>query len=294
MGVEEPNSQRFRPKGTQELVAQATSINPSNEGLKGKVNKLEKLASETKTTGDGADLEAKIDQLNQAYEVVKPRLSQINFISGNIKDMKEWLRQVLYPDFNINLAENTVARLFTDSRPAFDNSNEVDLIRLAGTVAKIKDLLTKSPYENSVLEEVKKEVLNLREILTQIVKQIYTIEETKDFLVKELASNGFLEPLLQHLGNLQSQVDSEISFLEDYLSYLHEDYSPGQDTNLDEWTLQKQQEMQDLEREIAEFRSINEKIIRLCTLADQQNQNINKPKTPEIAALTTELEELKK
>ena len=48
MGVEESNSQRFRPKGTQELVAQAISTNPSNEDLKGEVNKLEELASEAK------------------------------------------------------------------------------------------------------------------------------------------------------------------------------------------------------------------------------------------------------
>ena len=48
MGVEEPKNQRFRPKGTQELVAQAISTNPSNEGLKGKVNKLEELANEAK------------------------------------------------------------------------------------------------------------------------------------------------------------------------------------------------------------------------------------------------------
>jgi len=48
MGVEEPKNQRFRPKGTQELVAQAISTNPSNEGLKGKVNKLKELASEAK------------------------------------------------------------------------------------------------------------------------------------------------------------------------------------------------------------------------------------------------------
>ena len=48
MGVEEPNSQRFRPKKIQELVAQAISTNPSNEGLKGKVNKLEELANEAK------------------------------------------------------------------------------------------------------------------------------------------------------------------------------------------------------------------------------------------------------
>ena len=57
-------------------------------------------------------------------------------------------------------------------------------------MARIKGLLTESPYENSVLEKVKNEVLNLIEILTQIVKQINTIEETKDFLVKELARNG--------------------------------------------------------------------------------------------------------
>ena len=297
MGVEESNGQRFRPKKIQELVAQAISTNPSNEGLKGEVNKLEELASETKKTGDWANLEAEVDRLNKAYEEVKPRLSQINFISGNIRYMKDWLRQVLYPDFDIALVENTVARLFSESKPAFDNSNEVDLIRLAGTVAKIKDLLTQSPYENSVLEEAKTEVLNLREILTQIVKQIYTIEETKDFLVKELADNGFSQPLLQHLGNLQSQVDSEISFLKDHLSYLRENYSPGQDTNLDEWALQKQQEMVNLEREIAKFRSINEsineKIIKFSTSAEQQNQNINKPKTREIEDLTKKLEELK-
>jgi len=97
--------------------------------------------------------------------------------------MKDWLRQVLYPDFDITLAENTVARLLetSGSRPAFDNSNEVDLNQLTETVARIKGLLTESPYKSSGLEEVKKEVLNLKEILTQIVKQIYTIEETKDF-----------------------------------------------------------------------------------------------------------------
>ena len=115
MGVEESNSQRFRPKGTQELVAQAISTNPSNEDLKGEVNKLEELASEAKKTGDWANLEAEIDRLNKAYEEVKPRLSQINFISGNIRYMKDWLRQVLCPDFNITLTENTVARLFSDS-----------------------------------------------------------------------------------------------------------------------------------------------------------------------------------
>ena len=269
MGVEEPNSQRFRPKGTQELVAQAISTNPSNEGLKGKVNKLKELASEAKKTGDGANLEAKINQLNQAYEEVKPTLSLINFISWNIEDIKDSLRQVLYPDFNVTLAENTVARLFSDSRPvfdnsnsdsrpAFDNSNEVNLTHLTETltktVARIKGLLTESSYENSVLEEAKKEVLNLREILTQIVKQIYTIEEKKDFLVKELASKGFLEPLLQHLGNLQSQVESKIRSLEGYLSYLYENYSPGQDTNLDKWALQKPQEILNLESEICRIK----------------------------------------
>jgi len=62
--------------------------------------------------------------------------------------MKDWLRQVLYPDFNITLAKNTVARLSSDSRPAFDNSNEVDLNRLTETIARIKDLLTESSYEN--------------------------------------------------------------------------------------------------------------------------------------------------
>jgi len=172
------------------LVAQAANTFPLNDRLKGEVNELRKLVSEVETTGDWANLEAKIDQLNQAYEEVKPTLSQINFISWNIQYMKDWLRQVLYPDFDITLAENTVARLFSDSRPAFDNSNEVDLNQLTETVARIKGLLTESPYENSVLEEVKEEVLNLREILTQIVKQINTIEETKDFLVKELARNG--------------------------------------------------------------------------------------------------------
>jgi len=45
--------------------------------------------------------------------------------------------------------------------------------------------------------------------------------------------------------------------------------------------------MVNLEREIAEFRSINEKIIEFRKSTEQQNQNINKPKTPEIAALTT-------
>ena len=115
MGVEESNGQRFRPKKIQELVAQAISTNPSNEGLKGEVNKLEELASEAKKTGDWANLEAEIDRLNKAYEEVKPRLSQINFISGNIRYMKDWLRQVLCPDFNITLTENTVARLFSDS-----------------------------------------------------------------------------------------------------------------------------------------------------------------------------------
>jgi len=172
------------------LVAQAANTFPLNDRLKGEVNELRKLVSEVETTGDWANLEAKIDQLNQAYEEVKPTLSQINFISWNIQYMKDWLRQVLYPDFNITLAENTVARLFSDSRPAFDNSNEVDLNQLTETVARIKGLLTESPYENSVLEKVKNEVLNLIEILTQIVKQINTIEETKDFLVKELARNG--------------------------------------------------------------------------------------------------------
>ena len=172
------------------MVAQAANTFPLNDRLKGEVNELRKLVSEVETTGDWANLEAKIDQLNQAYEEVKPTLSQINFISWNIQYMKDWLRQVLYPDFDITLAENTVARLFSDSRPAFDNSNEVDLNQLTETVARIKGLLTESPYENSVLEEVKEEVLNLREILTQIVKQINTIEETKDFLVKELARNG--------------------------------------------------------------------------------------------------------
>jgi len=150
MGVEEPKSQRFWPKRTQELVAQATSINPSNERLKGEVNELKELASKAKTTRNRADLEEKIDQLNQAYEEVKPTLSLINFISGNIEVMKDWLRQVLYPDFNITLAKNTVARLLetSDSRPAFDNSNEVDLNRLTETIARIKDLLTESSYEN--------------------------------------------------------------------------------------------------------------------------------------------------
>ena len=176
------------------MVAQAANTFPLNDRLKGEVNELRKLVSEVETTGDWANLEAKIDQLNQAYEEVKPTLSQINFISWNIQYMKDWLRQVLYPDFNITLAENTVARLFSDSRPAFDNFNEVDLIKLTKTltktVARIKGLLTESSYENSVLEKVKNEVLNLIEILTQIVKQINTIEETKDFLVKELARNG--------------------------------------------------------------------------------------------------------
>ena len=161
-------------------------------------------------------------------------------------------------------------------------------------MARIKGLLTESSYENSVLEEAKKEVLNLREILTQIVKQICTIEETKDFLVKELARNGFLEPLLQHLGNLQSQVESKIKFLKDHLSYLRENYSPGQDTNLDKWASQKPQEMVNLEMEIAEFRSINEKIIKFRKSTEQQNQNINKPKTREIEDLTKKLKELKK
>ena len=298
MRVEESNSQRFRPKKIQELVAQAISTNPSNEGLKGKVNKLEELASETKKTGDWANLEAEIDRLNKAYEEVKPTLSLINFISWNIEDIKDSLRQVLYPDFDIALVENTVARLFSDSKPAFDNSNEVDLNQLTETVARIKGLLTQSPYENSVLEEAKTEVLNLREILTQIVKQIYTIEETKDFLVKELADNGFSQPLLQHLGNLQSQVDSKITSLQKYLSNLRKDYRSRQDTNLDKWALQlvlqKQQEMVNLEREIAEFRSINEKIIEFRKSTEQQNQNTNEPKTQEIESLTKKLEKLKK
>ena len=185
MGVEEPNSQRFRPKKIQELVAQATSIKLSDKGLKlkGEVRKLRKLASEAKTTGNWANLEAEIDRLNKAYEKIKPKLSLINFISWNIKDMKDLLQPVLpvlYPNFNIILAKT--ARLLetsdsglvfdnsnSDSRPAFDNSNEVNLTHLTETltktVAKIKDLLTQSPYENSVLEEAKTEVLNLREIL---------------------------------------------------------------------------------------------------------------------------------
>ena len=210
-----------------------------------------------------------------------------------MKDLLQPVLPVLYPNFNIILAKTARLLETSDSRPAFDNSNEVDLNQLTETVARIKGLLTKSPYENSVLEEAKTEVLNLREVLTQIVKQIYTIEETKDLLVKELASNGFSQPLLQHLGNLQSQVDSEISFLKDHLSYLRENYSPGQDTNLDEWALQKQQEMPKLEREIAKFRSINEKIIEFRRLTEQKNQNINKPKTREIEDLTKKLEELK-
>jgi len=264
MGVEEPNSQRFRPKKIQELVAQATSIYPSDKGLnlKGEVRKLRKLASEAKITGNWANLEAEIDRLNKAYEKMKPKLSLINFVSWKIKGMKEDLLQpvlpVLYPNFNIILAKTARLLETSDSRPAFDNSNEVDLIKLketlTKTVARIKDLLTQSSYENSVLEEVKEEVLNLREILTQIVKQIYTIEEKKDFLVKELASKGFLEPLLQHLGNLQSQVESKIKFLEGYLSYLYENYSPGQDTNLDKWALQKPQEILNLESEICRIK----------------------------------------
>jgi len=263
MGVEEPNSQRFRPKKIQELVAQATSIKLSDKGLKlkGEVRKLRKLASEAKTTGNWANLEAEIDRLNKAYEKIKPKLSLINFISWNIKDMKDLLQPVLpvlYPNFNIILAKTARLLETSDSRPAFDNSNEVNLTHLTETltktVARIKGLLTESSYENSVLEEAKKEVLNLREILTQIVKQIYTIEEKKDFLVKELASKGFLEPLLQHLGNLQSQVESKIKFLEGYLSYLYENYSPGQDTNLDKWALQKPQEILNLESEICRIK----------------------------------------
>jgi len=306
MGVEEPNSQRFRPKKIQELVAQATSIKLSDKGLKlkGEVRKLRKLASEAKTTGNWANLEAEIDRLNKAYEKIKPKLSLINFISWNIKDMKDLLQPVLpvlYPNFNIILAKTARLLETSDSRPAFDNFNEVDLIKLTKTltktVARIKGLLTESSYENSVLEEVKEEVLNLREILTQIVKQIYTIEETKNFLVKELASKGFLEPLLQHLGNLQSQVESKIRSLEgylsylykEYLSYLHEDYSPGQDTNLNERASQKPQEMVNLEIEIAELRSINEKInekiIEFRKSTEQQNQNTNEPKTQEIEDL---------
>ena len=315
MGVEESNGQRFRPKKIQELVAQATSIKLSDKGLKlkGEVRKLRKLASEAKTTGNWANLEAEIDRLNKAYEKIKPKLSLINFISWNIKDMKDLLQPVLpvlYPNFNIILAKTARLLETSDSRPAFDNFNEVDLIKLTKTltktVARIKGLLTESSYENSVLEEVKEEVLNLREILTQIVKQIYTIEETKNFLVKELASKGFLEPLLQHLGNLQSQVESKIRSLEgylsylykEYLSYLHEDYSPGQDTNLNERALQKPQEMVNLEIEIAELRSINEKInekiIEFRKSTEQQNQNTNEPKTQEIEDLTKKLEKLKK
>jgi len=297
------------------LVAQATSIKLSDKGLKlkGEVRKLRKLASEAKTTGNWANLEAEIDRLNKAYEKIKPKLSLINFISWNIKDMKDLLQPVLpvlYPNFNIILAKTARLLETSDSRPAFDNFNEVDLIKLTKTltktVARIKGLLTESSYENSVLEEVKEEVLNLREILTQIVKQIYTIEETKNFLVKELASKGFLEPLLQHLGNLQSQVESKIRSLEgylsylykEYLSYLHEDYSPGQDTNLNERALQKPQEMVNLEIEIAELRSINEKInekiIEFRKSTEQQNQNTNEPKTQEIEDLTKKLEKLKK
>ena len=198
------------------MVAQAANTFPLNDRLKGEVNELRKLVSEVETTGDWANLEAKIDQLNQAYEEVKPTLSQINFISWNIQYMKDWLRQVLYPDFNITLAENTVARLFSDSRPAFDNSNEVNLTHLTETltktVARIKGLLTESSYENSVLEEAKKEVLNLIEILTQIVKQINTIEETKDFLVKELARNGQQnqntnEPENPQITNLNTELE---------------------------------------------------------------------------------------
>jgi len=98
---------------------------------------------------------------------------------------------------------------------------------------------------------------------------------------------------LQNLGNLQSWVESKISSLENDLSILREDYSPGQDTNLDEWASQKQQKMQDLERKIAEFRSIRGKIIEFCKSTEQQNQNINKPKTPEITTLTAKLKELK-
>ena len=97
------------------MVAQAANTFPLNDRLKGEVNELRKLVSEVETTGDWANLEAKIDQLNQAYEEVKPTLSQINFISWNIRYMKDWLRQVLCPDFNITLTENTVARLFSDS-----------------------------------------------------------------------------------------------------------------------------------------------------------------------------------
>ena len=212
MEVEERSSQRFRLKKIRELVAQAANTFPLNDRSKGELNELRKLVSEAETTGDWTNLEAKIDQLNQAYEEVKPTLSLINFISWNIEDIKDWLQQVLYPDFDITLAENAVARLFSDSRPAFDNSDEVDLIQLAGTIARIKDLLTESSYENSVLEEVKKEVLNLKEILTQIVKQIYTIEETKDFLVKELARNGQQnqntnEPENPQITNLNTELE---------------------------------------------------------------------------------------
>ncbi len=212
MGVEESNGQPFRSKKIRELVAQAANTFPLNDRLKGEVNELRKLVSEAETTGDWANLEAKIDQLNQAYEKVKPTLSLINFISWKIEGMKDLLRQVLCPDFDIALAENTVARLFSDSRSAFDNSKKVDLIRLAGTVAKIKDFLTQSPYENSVLEKVKEEVLNLREILTQIVKQIYTIEEKEDFLVKELERNGQQnqntnEPENPQITNLNTELE---------------------------------------------------------------------------------------
>jgi len=45
------------------LVAQAANTFPLNEGLKGEVNELKELASEAKITGNGANLEAKIDQL---------------------------------------------------------------------------------------------------------------------------------------------------------------------------------------------------------------------------------------
>ena len=55
-----------------------------------------------------------------------------------MKDLLQPVLPVLYPNLNIILAKIEGLLETSDSKPAFDNSNEVDLIRLAGTVAKLR------------------------------------------------------------------------------------------------------------------------------------------------------------
>jgi|GEM_PF-995647 len=307
MGFEKHSSQRFQPKGAQELLAQALHGYSSNEQVTANRQELQALAEKAINTGKWEEVDKAVGKLSDDYEKVKSERLKIGFIKWQINRLKERLWQILYPNFNTNSIKESVKKLESvldrslNSRP---NSTPLeqsrislettDLTQLTETITRIRALLSENPNNDSVLDQIKQEVVKLVQLLAQISEQMDKIKKAKDYLIKELTDNGFVQPLFQHLENLKGQIESQVSSLNIELETLREGYSPTQEeTNIDKWKQQIQKKIQSLESEIQELERVKAEITELQEQI-QQNQNASASNNPKLKGLTRNLKELKK